>query len=522
VNEIRNGEFLSSWKEIAGYLKSSVRSCIRWERTRGLPVHRTDKVLGSRVYAFKKELDEWLTGEAPQAPVVPVNKKTVSVRALAMGIIPFLIFCLAFGFFVILRSKNKEPEAFTSDQFSIITSQARGKGSLRVWEADKRGGYRTTWHVSTSARNTVVHTTIATGDLDGDGRPELAAPAAARVTFYKGEDKSIYFKIFINVYKQGVPGIWKTTFYSDEDCLWEASDYTRNEITLDNLDNEPSAEIILKTATSLAVFHYDPLAKEVRLHSLLHGFLEDKNLLLRSVTTARAHPGGPKILVVSADELNPPTGAIGAGPGWLFFIEFSAEGLKIVHSVPVDAGMCDYSLRAGDVTSHGQQAIYSTAIRKRGEEYKSFLLGWDLDGNKTVDIPLPRSESKIPTQAVLSIGDLTFEKGDDIFVGLKPNRLLLYSWVAGALVLKADYAAGPPGAFISSIAFGDPDGDHILEVVLAGGATPADEQSGSLYLDVLAYRRGPAEFVSKWKFVGGEKDELGASWVIVRRDAPHK
>jgi hypothetical protein len=35
-----NGNLLSSWKEISDFLKCDVKTCRRWERTAGLPVHR--------------------------------------------------------------------------------------------------------------------------------------------------------------------------------------------------------------------------------------------------------------------------------------------------------------------------------------------------------------------------------------------------------------------------------------------------------------------------------------------------
>ena len=53
------GERLDSWKEIAPYLKRSVRTVHRWEKEEGLPVHRQlHKDLGS-VFAYKSELDAW-------------------------------------------------------------------------------------------------------------------------------------------------------------------------------------------------------------------------------------------------------------------------------------------------------------------------------------------------------------------------------------------------------------------------------------------------------------------------------
>ena len=54
-----NAERLESWKEIATYLKRSVRTVHRWEKEEGLPVHRQlHRDLGS-VFAYKRELDAW-------------------------------------------------------------------------------------------------------------------------------------------------------------------------------------------------------------------------------------------------------------------------------------------------------------------------------------------------------------------------------------------------------------------------------------------------------------------------------
>jgi TolB-like protein len=50
-------DLLDSWKEIAVYLKRDVRTVMRWEQTRGLPVHRLPG--GSAVHAFRSELDLW-------------------------------------------------------------------------------------------------------------------------------------------------------------------------------------------------------------------------------------------------------------------------------------------------------------------------------------------------------------------------------------------------------------------------------------------------------------------------------
>lgn len=50
---------LDSWKEIAAYLRRSVLTAQRWEKSEGLPVHRHTHERQASVYAFRSELDQW-------------------------------------------------------------------------------------------------------------------------------------------------------------------------------------------------------------------------------------------------------------------------------------------------------------------------------------------------------------------------------------------------------------------------------------------------------------------------------
>ena len=50
---------LDGWKEIAAYLRRSVRCVQRWERTEGLPILRHQHTKGATVYAFRHEVDQW-------------------------------------------------------------------------------------------------------------------------------------------------------------------------------------------------------------------------------------------------------------------------------------------------------------------------------------------------------------------------------------------------------------------------------------------------------------------------------
>ena len=48
-----------SWKEIANYLKTSVRTVQRWEKDELLPVHRHAHARQDTVYAYSDEIDHW-------------------------------------------------------------------------------------------------------------------------------------------------------------------------------------------------------------------------------------------------------------------------------------------------------------------------------------------------------------------------------------------------------------------------------------------------------------------------------
>jgi Tol biopolymer transport system component len=64
--KLMTADRLDSWKEIAAYLKRSVRTVTRWEREEGLPVHRHVHSKSGTVYAFKPELDTWWSSRGKQ------------------------------------------------------------------------------------------------------------------------------------------------------------------------------------------------------------------------------------------------------------------------------------------------------------------------------------------------------------------------------------------------------------------------------------------------------------------------
>jgi eukaryotic-like serine/threonine-protein kinase len=80
---------LSSWKEIAAYLETSVRTVQRWERAERLPVHRHEHATVATVYAYTPEIDAWFvarSGNLQQGANEPLQEKTAPKRLI---ILPF-------------------------------------------------------------------------------------------------------------------------------------------------------------------------------------------------------------------------------------------------------------------------------------------------------------------------------------------------------------------------------------------------------------------------------------------------
>src|SRR5215469_2702636 len=65
---------LGSWKEIATFFESDESTVRRWEKERGLPIHRVPGPAGTKVFAYTEELTRWL--ERPKAQSVSLSTAT--------------------------------------------------------------------------------------------------------------------------------------------------------------------------------------------------------------------------------------------------------------------------------------------------------------------------------------------------------------------------------------------------------------------------------------------------------------
>lgn len=99
--KVKNEEILDSWKDISRYLDRDMRTCHRWEKEHGLPVHRIDNTSSrSKVFAYKSEIDKWLKERACSSKTK--KKSLLGKRWITIGIVSFLGFIaiiLAFSYF---------------------------------------------------------------------------------------------------------------------------------------------------------------------------------------------------------------------------------------------------------------------------------------------------------------------------------------------------------------------------------------------------------------------------------------
>lgn len=115
-------EMIDSWKGIAAYLGKDVSTVMRWERSRGLPVHRLPGGRKATIYALAAELDAWRRGASePAVPTPPAEARQGNAPAPSIAVLPFDNL-----------SAEKENEYFSHGLADgIITALSRGK-TLRV------------------------------------------------------------------------------------------------------------------------------------------------------------------------------------------------------------------------------------------------------------------------------------------------------------------------------------------------------------------------------------------------------
>jgi hypothetical protein len=87
---MRDPGIFESWKEIAEYLHRTPKTCQRWERELGLPIHRLDGSPKASVFAYKEEIDRWLKEKLQERQIAGKTSSRVGRRGRKFLRIAFL------------------------------------------------------------------------------------------------------------------------------------------------------------------------------------------------------------------------------------------------------------------------------------------------------------------------------------------------------------------------------------------------------------------------------------------------
>jgi hypothetical protein len=183
ANHAERDRRLDSWKEIAEYVGRDVRTAIRWERERGLPVHRVPGGRRGAVFAYRHEVDGWLRGPgaAPgrngdgkpagesAPPVVPAGptgfawRRPALLAVFAVALLGTAAWALRVG--LGLPGLSVGSHAVDEVRFAGREIVARAAGT-ELWRHDFG---RAVVRISRNGPGRP----FAVADLDGDGHREL-------------------------------------------------------------------------------------------------------------------------------------------------------------------------------------------------------------------------------------------------------------------------------------------------------------------------------------------------------------
>jgi hypothetical protein len=514
----RKENLLSAWKEIATYLDCSERTCRRWEKKYGLPVYRIHEESKSRIYTYKEELDRWLEeGSIHKYTAQNSLSKKFNYRKSLYFLIPAV--CIA-AFIVVYFSILKAPKPpkypqwtgvpqssgpLTLEDKDIITTEFAAAGKLRVWRKEKAKSYKEVWNIWP-----VRHSSIAIGSVDNESDCEIAGAGVCRESEERGERRISYYRYFINVYKQGVRDWWKTTYYSEEDCVYEDKRFDLNEIAMANVDGEPGDEIVLATMTCLSVFKYYPEKDELKLFRSRYSFLEDVTLFLKSVTVADIDNDNKEEILIAADEQTDQ--GLVENKGWILILKVQDDELIIIQSIQVNANLAFQSLRMGDVIPGGKKEIISSAYRKSSGMWNSYIMGWDEEGRKKIEKQVYYKGDYQQKEIHLDMGNLIQGAGEEILIGHhNPDELIYYGWDGKNLAelsrFPLDFRVAVTNVFVID---SESSSDSSSEVIVCGTWEFGDE--GHFYLELLGFEQ---DLYSKWRYLGGKKGDMRVSYAAV-------
>lgn len=160
---------LNSWQEIADYLGKDVRTVMRWEKERALPVRRVPGGRRDIVFSYREEIDAWLARASPALPArSPERASTKGYRFRVKYGSLSPRWAVAAALVVLVAALTL---------FLIHTKTARqvttaGMAGSRLLARDSEGRMVWSYQFSRPVR-AVVPPVSFIGDVDGDGLTDV-------------------------------------------------------------------------------------------------------------------------------------------------------------------------------------------------------------------------------------------------------------------------------------------------------------------------------------------------------------
>lgn len=182
-------EKLDSWKEISRHLHRDVRTCQRWEKELGLPVHRLEGTPRPRVFAFAKEIDAWIEEKHADGTEDSGRPRLASrLKLLGFGALVILIPALLLVLKPPVRSKS--PVDFKIVDSKLVMLDARGQ---ELWTFDtglsnleSDAFYRQHFQAKRILLKGVTQPYLLIEDINGDGAPEVLFSVQTRDEIREG------------------------------------------------------------------------------------------------------------------------------------------------------------------------------------------------------------------------------------------------------------------------------------------------------------------------------------------------
>jgi hypothetical protein len=172
---------LSSWKEIAEFFQIDVRTCQRWEKAFGLPVHRLGQSPRSRVLAYADELNEWRANSfKAKAEAGHVAVEAPPRRWRRINLAGAALLCAAIAVIAVV-ALDRVPDGFRIRGSRLIVTNRYG---LRLWsvfagladtasQAVYRAYFQEKAYRPYQGGEQACFPWLIFRDLNGDGRKEV-------------------------------------------------------------------------------------------------------------------------------------------------------------------------------------------------------------------------------------------------------------------------------------------------------------------------------------------------------------